>query len=136
MGFMSTTSVRVFVAALLLIATGPWMPVLCHASDHVAFEYLDALCCGPRAEAETESQGIPRLLSQATAGDCGSCTDTTLDSVLRSESAPNALSPDTVPAAIPMSTHPPQNFFVVSTGEFGARICPPSFDSSAALLRC
>jgi len=97
---MSRNGARVLVAALLLITAGPWTPVLCFASGHLALEIPGAMCCGSKYGVATEAHGDPLLLSPTPASACGDCTDVPLVSVLLPKAAQETVNLETSTALV------------------------------------
>ncbi|MEN6537232.1 MAG: hypothetical protein ABFD89_26505, partial [Bryobacteraceae bacterium] len=127
---------RLLVAVLLLIATGPWMPVLCLASGHAEVEMPYAACCGATDYHSTKTAHHPVLTPPPHTLDCGDCTDVSLVSVWLSESAPQPVSLETAAAFVPTPSAILADFFMIREADRGE--CPPSSfqEPCSAPLRC
>ena len=123
------------VAALLLIATGPWMPVLCIGPGHFAVEMPYSACCGAKGGSPSETPREPLMFSLLPASDCRDCTDTPLISAWP-PAAQRSVSLEAAPASITAGLELPSEFsaILVLNGE----VCEPSsvFASRPGPLRC
>ena len=123
------------VVALLLIATGPWMPVLCSAAGHIAVENPFSLCCGGASRFSVESQPDPLPFSLSSASGCRDCTDIPLVSVWR-PAPQKTVSLKAAPASVPLGLELPSEFsadFVLNRN-----VSEPSsvLESRLSPLRC
>ena len=125
---MSGGGTRVLVAALLLVTVGPWAPVLCVASGHVAVEMPYELCCGPQGGSHSEAPGGPSLCSALSASDCRDCTDTPLVSVWR-PALQNTVSLEAAPASVPAGLELPSEFS--ANFALNREVCGPSTASES-----
>lgn len=133
---MSGSGARVLIAALLLITAGPWTPVLCFASGHIALEMPGAVCCGSQYGFAADTPGDPLLLSPTPASDCGDCTDVPLVSVWPPKSVQTTVAREGAQAPFPVG--------IVLPSEFSAILIPSAelarplsvLESRLTPLRC
>lgn len=123
------------VAVLLLIAVGPWMPVLCFASGHLAVEMPFAGCCGARGGSPSEAPREPILSSPLSALDCRDCTDTPMVSVW-APAPQKTVTLEAAPASVPMGVELRSEFHAVFV--LNGEVCGLSTTSESrpSPLRC